>query len=154
MRVVVQRVTHASVVINGAEVGSCGNGFLLLVGIGESDSEIEISKMASKVTKLRIFNDEDGKMNLALDPGRNEREGNHILAVSNFTLYGNVSKSNRPSFSQAGKFDRSQELFESFVAELRRLGLRVATGVFGGDMQISLVNDGPVTLILDSLELS
>lgn len=147
MRVIIQRVASASVSVDGEMVGSCGQGLLLLVGIHRDDEASSLKKLVDKVTNLRIFNDADGKMNLSLlDLPEGERG---ILAVSNFTVYGNTEKSRRPSFSESAGFERANELFAQFVTALKETGIPVGTGVFGADMQVSLVNDGPVTLVLD-----
>jgi D-tyrosyl-tRNA(Tyr) deacylase len=145
MRAVVQRVVSASVVVDGAMVGSCGRGLLLLVGVHREDSRLNAEKLAAKIAHLRIFNDEAGKMNLSL-----LEVGGSVLAVSNFTVYGDASKSRRPSFTESAPFEVGRELFEEFVELLRGQGLGVETGVFGADMQVSLVNDGPVTVVVDA----
>ena len=146
MRVVVQRVRTASVAVNGEIVGQIGNGLLVLAGFEEADSAADLDWMAGKIARLRLFADENGVMNRSvLDAG------GEILAVSQFTLYASVRKGNRPSWSRAARGEVSQPLFERFVARLStELGKAVATGVFGADMQVSLINDGPVTLTIDS----
>jgi D-aminoacyl-tRNA deacylase len=146
MRAVVQRVTRASVSVDGEVVGECGQGFLVLVAAHRDDTEKEAVKMADRVAKLRVFNDEEGKMNLAL--GDLDPPGS-VLAVSNFTLYGETAKNRRPSFIESAPYDRGSELYEVFLAALRSLGIQVETGVFGAHMDVDLVNDGPVTVILD-----
>lgn len=147
MRVIIQRVSSASVVVDGEIVGSCGPGLLLLVGVHRDDDSKGLKKVADKVTNMRIFNDGEGKMNLSLlDLPESERG---ILAVSNFTVYGNAEKSRRPSFSESAGYEKASELFAQFVSLLKETGIPVGTGVFGADMQVSLVNDGPVTLVLD-----
>lgn len=120
---------------------------MLLVGVYTTDTEREAMKLAEKVIKLRIFNDHEGKMNLSI--GEFKDDGYDILAVSNFTVYGDAKKSNRPSFTNSAPFDHGKELFEAFVQALRTLGIPTQTGIFGADMQVSLINDGPVTVILD-----
>jgi D-tyrosyl-tRNA(Tyr) deacylase len=147
MRVIIQRVSSASVSVDGEIVGSCGPGLLLLVGIHRDDESGGLKKVADKVSNLRIFNDAEGKMNLSLLDLSESEPG--ILAVSNFTVYGNAEKSRRPSFSDSAGFEKASTLFEQFVAALKETGIPVATGVFGADMQVSLLNDGPVTLVLD-----
>ncbi|KAF0814603.1 D-aminoacyl-tRNA deacylase [Andreprevotia sp. IGB-42] len=146
MRVLLQRVTQASVQVNGAIVGEIGAGLLLLCGVEAADTETDLAWMAGKVCKLRIFADEAGVMNRAVIDS-----GGDILAVSQFTLFGAYSKGNRPSWGRAAPGPVSQPMFERFVALLQaQLGKTVPTGVFGADMQVALVNDGPVTLLLDS----
>lgn len=150
MRAIVQRVGMASVTVDGREVGRCGPGLLLLVGVHREDTEAEAAQLADKVLGLRIFNDPQGKMNLAIRDFPDAKIGFEleILAVSNFTVYGDA-KSRRPGFTESAGFEKGKALFERFVGELRRLGASVQTGVFGADMRVSLVNDGPVTLVLD-----
>lgn len=146
MRAVIQRVLSAKVEVDGEVIGQCGRGLLLLVGVNKADTPAEAKKLAEKVVGLRIFNDLDGKMNLSLkdfDPNL------EILAVSNFTVYGDAKSQRRPSFMDSAPFALGQELFDRFVSEVRNLGIKIETGEFGADMQVSLVNDGPVTLILD-----
>ncbi|THF83842.1 D-aminoacyl-tRNA deacylase [Cohnella fermenti] len=147
MRVVLQRVAEASVRVEGRVVGEIGKGHLLLVGIAPGDGEKELGWMADKVAGLRVFEDEAGKMNLSL-----EDIGGAILSVSQFTLYGDCRKGRRPNFMGAAKPELASELYDRFNAMLREKGIRVETGVFGAMMDVSLVNDGPVTLILDSPE--
>ncbi len=146
MRVVIQRVTEASVAVDHEITGKIGPGLLVLAGFEESDAEADLDWMAGKIVRMRLFADDAGVMN------RNVREvGGEILAVSQFTLYASVKKGNRPSWSRAARGDVSQPLFQDFVARLaRELGRPVATGTFGADMQVSLVNDGPVTVSIDS----
>lgn len=145
MRLVAQRVTSASVRIAGSQVGAIGAGFMVLVGIGPDDDEAVVAKLARKLAKLRVFSDDAGKMNLALGD-----IGGSVLSVSQFTLYADVKKGNRPSFTGAAQPELGEKLYEQFNADLQALGVPVATGVFGGDMQVELVNDGPVTICLDS----
>ena len=144
MRILVQRVTRASVSIEGKVVGEIGPGLLLLAGFTAGDSDAGIEWMAEKVCGLRIFNDSAGKMNL--DVGA---IGGTLLVVSQFTLYGDAARGRRPSFIDAAPPDLAIPLYEAFVAALRRRGLTVATGRVGADMQVELVNDGPVTLMLE-----
>ncbi|WP_027094354.1 D-aminoacyl-tRNA deacylase [Cohnella thermotolerans] len=145
MRVVLQRVSKASVTVDGAVVGEIGAGLLLLVGIGQEDEEKDLAWMADKVAGLRIFEDGDGKMNLSV-----EDVGGAVLSVSQFTLYGDCRKGRRPNFMAAARPEQASDLYDRFNALLRAKGLTVATGTFGAMMEVSLVNDGPVTLILDS----
>jgi D-tyrosyl-tRNA(Tyr) deacylase len=130
-------------------VGKCGKGFVLLVGAHKDDTEANAKKLAEKIATLRVFNDEAGKMNIALD-GLQPQEEAQVLAVSNFTVYGDASGQRRPSFVQAAPYEEGERLFHAFVDQLRRLGIKTETGEFGADMQVELVNDGPVTLILDA----
>ena len=146
MRVVVQRVASASVVVDGATVAAIGAGLMVLVGVEESDSEVDVAWLSAKLTKLRIFSDEAGVMNRSIVD-----VGGEVLAVSQFTLFASVKKGNRPSWSRAARSDVSQPLFDRLVCQLEvDLGRKVATGVFGADMHVQLVNDGPVTIIIDS----
>ena len=146
MRVVVQRVREASVAVDGKICGKIGVGLMVLAGFEEGDTEADLDWMAGKVVRMRVFGDENGVMNRSV-----QEAGGEILAVSQFTLYASVKKGNRPSWSRAARGDVSGPLFERFVAKLSaELGKPVPTGVFGADMQVSLVNDGPVTLTIDS----
>lgn len=146
MRIVIQRVTEASVAVDHEITGKIGPGLLVLAGFEEGDAAADLDWMAGKIVRMRLFADDAGVMN------RNVREvGGEILAVSQFTLYASVKKGNRPSWSRAARGDVSQPLFLDFVARLaHELGRPVATGTFGADMQVSLVNDGPVTVSVDS----
>lgn len=145
MRAVVQRVTQASVSIEGEVVGSCGRGYLVLLGVGRTDTADEVERLWSKIFKLRIFEDEDGKTNLSLNAVDGE-----LLVVSQFTLYADCTRGNRPSFGDAGAPDTSEQLYEQFVERAQRDIAHVATGKFGANMQVSLVNDGPFTILLDT----
>ena len=146
MRVVVQRVASASVVVDGATVAAIGAGLMVLVGVEENDSEVDVAWLSAKLTKLRIFSDEAGVMNRSIVD-----VGGEVLAVSQFTLFASVKKGNRPSWSRAARSDVSQPLFDRLVCQLEAdLGRKVATGVFGADMHVQLVNDGPVTIFIDS----
>ena len=144
MRVVVQRVNNASVKIAGNMVGQINKGLLLLVGLKEGDGVEQIKKVATKIAKMRIFEDENGKTNLAI-----KDVGGQILSVSQFTLLADTKKGNRPSFIKAMKPPKSAELWEQFNEELKKQGLTVETGEFGADMQVDLQNDGPFTIVLD-----
>ena len=144
MRVVLQRVSKASVTIDGRVAGAIGRGFCLLVGFTHGDTPAQVDWMAEKVAGLRLFSDSAGKMNLGL-----EEVGGAILVISQFTLYGDVAKGRRPSFIDAARPELAIPLYERFLEALRRLGLSVAAGEFGADMQVEIHNDGPVTLILD-----
>jgi D-tyrosyl-tRNA(Tyr) deacylase len=144
MRIVVQRVSRASVTIDGRVTGQIGVGFCLLVGFSHSDTPAEVEWMAEKITGLRLFGDAEGKMNLAL-----AEVGGAVLVVSQFTLYGDAAKGRRPSFIDAARPEVAIPLYERFCAELRGRGLRVETGEFGAMMQVEIHNDGPVTLLLE-----
>jgi D-tyrosyl-tRNA(Tyr) deacylase len=144
MRVVLQRVSRASVTIAGTRVGAIERGFCLLVGFTHSDTAAEVDWMAEKVSGLRLFSDAEDKMNLSL-----EEVGGSLLVVSQFTLYGDARKGRRPSFIDAARPEVAIPLYERFVAQLRSAGLTVATGEFGAMMQVEIHNDGPVTLLLD-----
>lgn len=144
MRIVVQRVNNASVKIAGNTVGQINKGLLLLVGLREGDGVEQIKKAAAKIAKMRIFEDENGKTNLAI-----KDVGGQILSVSQFTLLADTKKGNRPSFIKAMKPPKSAELWEQFNEELKKQGLTVETGEFGADMQVDLQNDGPFTIVLD-----
>lgn len=145
MRAVVQRVSRASVTVRGEIVGHIGLGLLVLLGIGQSDTAPDADYLAEKVAGLRIFEDEAGKMNRGV-----QDVGGSVLAVSQFTLYGDVRKGKRPSFDEAARPELARELYEHFVARIREAGLRCETGRFQETMQVKLVNDGPVTILLDS----
>lgn len=148
MRVVIQRVSSASVTVAGEVSGAIGHGLLVLAGFEDSDGEADLDWMAGKIVRLRLFADAAGVMNRSVA----EADGG-ILAVSQFTLYASVRKGNRPSWSRAARGDVSGPLFERFVEKLvAQLGKPVPTGVFGADMQVALVNDGPVTVTIDSRE--
>ena len=146
MRIVLQRVKSASVSIDDVVVGNINQGFLLLVGVGPEDSSDDASYLARKIAGMRIFSDENGKMNLSID-----QIGGKILSVSQFTLFADTKKGNRPSFTGAASPDFATNLYEEFNELLRtEYGLTVETGEFGADMQVELVNDGPVTILLDT----
>ena len=149
MKFVIQNVTEASVSVEGKVNGSIDRGFVVLIGIAQTDTEQIADKMIDKMFKLRVFDDENGKTNLNLD----QVDGG-LLLVSQFTLYADVKSGNRPGFSRAGKPDMASKLYDHIVDECRKRNGKVGTGVFGADMKVSLVNDGPFTVILDSDELS
>ena len=148
MRALVQRVTNAQVDIDGVTVGACGHGYLILLGVGQNDGPEQIERLWSKIFKLRIFEDEYGKTNCSLA----DVDG-QVLIVSQFTLYANCKKGNRPSFTGAGAPDAAEHLYEQFVARARQDVAHVETGRFGAMMQVSLTNDGPFTIWLDTDEL-
>ena len=145
MRFVIQRVTDSSVVIDGETVGKIGKRYLVLIGVSDTDTEAVADKMVKKMIGLRIFEDENGKTNLSLAD-----VGGSLLLVSQFTLYANCRKGNRPSFIEAGSPDRAEALYEYIIAECRKSVPDVQTGRFGAEMKVSLVNDGPFTILLDS----
>ncbi len=145
MRCVIQRVSSASVTVDGEVLGSIGRGFLVLVGVHVDDTEKDLRYMAEKVPNLRVFEDEAGKMNRSLLD-----VGGEVLAVSQFTLYGDARGGRRPSFITAARPEKANPMYEELVAAWRAQGLRVETGRFGADMQVALVNDGPVTILMDS----
>ncbi|MBM3207519.1 MAG: D-tyrosyl-tRNA(Tyr) deacylase [Chlamydiae bacterium] len=145
MRLVVQRVLAASVTVDGNVVGSIQKGLLILLGVHKNDTKEQASWLASKVATLRVFSDKDQKMNLSLK----DTEGS-VLVVSQFTLYGNCMSGRRPDFLEAAKGSQAEALYLDFVKDLQDLGLNVQTGVFGADMKVSLVNDGPVTFVIES----
>jgi len=144
MRLVVQRVSEARVAVEGKEQCCIGPGLLVLCGVGHEDSETTCRQLASKVARLRIFEDEQGKMNRSV-----QETGGSALVVSQFTLYADTSRGLRPSFTDACPPGRAKELYERFASELGELGVPTRTGVFGAHMQVSLTNDGPVTLIME-----
>lgn len=148
MRAVIQRVSHASVKVDNATIGKIGHGFLILLGVGHDDGEEQARKLWSKISRLRIFEDEAGKTNCSLADVHGE-----VLVVSQFTLYANCKKGNRPSFIEAGAPDIANQLYEYFVELVREEGFPVATGSFGADMAVELLNDGPFTIVLDTDEL-
>ena len=148
MRAIIQRVSNANVSIGGAVVGSCGTGFLILLGVAQDDTEDEVERLWQKIFKLRIFPDCDKPTGASLAD-----IGGEALIISQFTLYADCRKGNRPSFTQAGDPEKSNQLYELFVARAKEDLRHVDSGVFGADMQVSLVNDGPFTIALDTDEL-
>ena len=144
MRIVLQRVTSASVKVDGKIIGKIGTGFLLLFGVGHEDTEEDCRRLADKISGLRIFSDENDKINLDLDS-----VGGQLLVVPQFTLYADCRKGNRPNFIQAAKPEKANALYEYFVEYLRSKGKHVETGKFGADMKVELLNDGPFTVILE-----
>ena len=145
MRVVLQRVAHASVTVDGEIIGKIQRGFLLLVGVTHDDAMEDMEYLVRKIVQMRIFEDEEGKLNRSI-----QDIGGEILSVSQFTLYADTKKGNRPSFSKAAPGDVAVEMFEQFNGLLRDTGIPVETGKFGADMKVELLNDGPVTILLDS----
>jgi D-tyrosyl-tRNA(Tyr) deacylase len=145
MRAVVQRVSRAQVTVNGERTGQIGHGLLVLLGVGREDTEADANYLAEKICGLRVFEDDAGKMNLALAD-----VGGSVLAVSQFTLYGDVRRGRRPSFAGAAPPEKAREFYEFFVEQIRAAGLRCETGRFQEMMKVELVNEGPVTILLDS----
>lgn len=145
MKLVIQRVTEASVVVDGNTVGAIEKGYLVLIGVADSDTTEIADKLVKKMIGLRIFEDNDGKTNLSLAD-----VGGSLLLVSQFTLYANCKKGNRPSFIEAGKPDMAEEMFQYMIKKCKAEVDIVETGIFGADMKVSLLNDGPFTIILDS----
>ena len=148
MKFVIQRVTHADVVVDGNELGRIGKGFMVLIGVSKGDDRAIADKMVDKMIKLRIFEDENGKTNLSLDD-----VGGELLLISQFTLYANCKKGNRPSFIDAGAPDEANALYEYIIERCKERVNVVERGEFGADMKVSLLNDGPFTIVLDSSEI-
>lgn len=148
MRAVVQRVTEASVTVDGSVIGEIGHGLLVLLGVSTDDAEDDAAQIAKKIAQLRIFNDDEGKFNLSL-----EDVGGSVLLVSQFTLLGDARKGNRPSFIHAARPEQATPLYEAVAQHLRDRGVNVQTGEFGAHMDVRLINDGPVTILLDTKKL-
>jgi len=144
MRAVIQRTSEAAVTVDGRLAGEIGRGLVVLLGVGHGDTEETAAAMAGKIARLRIFSDDEGKMNLSV-----QDVGGGVLAVSQFTLLADARKGNRPSFTDAAPPDRASVLYDAFCAAVAALGVPVARGVFGAHMDVRLVNDGPVTIVLD-----
>lgn len=144
MKIVLQRVSSAAVEVEGKVCGSIGNGYLVLLGIGHEDSEEDCRRLADKIVDLRIFSDENDKINLSLND-----VGGELLVVSQFTLYADCRKGKRPNFIQAAKPDKAERLYDYFVEYCRSKGVHTESGIFGADMKVSLVNDGPFTVVLE-----
>ena len=145
MRAVIQRVSQAKVVVDDDTVGQIGKGFMILLGVHEQDTQTDVDYLVGKISKLRVFEDDQQKMNRSIID-----VGGEILSISQFTLFADTKKGNRPSFVQAAKPDVAIPLYEAFNEGLRQTGIPVETGIFGADMKCHLVNDGPVTIIIDS----
>ncbi|GAA3188191.1 D-aminoacyl-tRNA deacylase [Lentilactobacillus kefiri] len=145
MRVVLQRVKEASVSIDGQVHGKIGKGFVLLVGVSDSDGDEEVAYLTHKISKLRVFEDDNGKLNLDINAVNGA-----ILSISQFTLYADTKKGNRPSFTKAGEPEHADKVYEQLNESLRQTGLDVQTGVFGADMLVNIQNDGPVTILFDT----
>ena len=148
MRAVIQRVTHAECVVDEKTVGAVGKGFLILLGAGLDDTEADCDRLADKISKLRIFSDENDKINLSIDD-----VGGDMLIISQFTLYADCKKGNRPSFTDAGAPDMANALYEYIIDECKKSGKKVEKGIFGADMKVELLNDGPFTIVLDSAQI-
>lgn len=144
MKLVIQRVKYAKVEVENEIVGKIGQGFLVLLGVGPEDTKETANYLVQKLIKLRVFEDENGKMNLALKDINGE-----LLIVSQFTLYADCTSGNRPSFTNAAKPDKANELYEYFIEQCKKENVKVECGVFGADMEVELLNDGPVTIILE-----
>lgn len=148
MRFVIQRVCEAGVSVGGKVIGQIGHGLLVFVGVADSDNRQIADRMVDKLSKLRIFDDADGKTNLSIAD-----VGGEFLIISQFTLYADCRKGNRPSFTSAGKPDKANELYEYVISEVRKRGFHAEHGSFGAEMKVSLLNDGPFTILLDSDEI-
>lgn len=145
MKAVVQRVSNANVKVEGKTVGSIDKGFVVLLGVGNNDNKEKADYLIKKITSLRIFRDEQDKMNLSLKDVNGE-----MLIISQFTLFADCSRGNRPSFTNAGNPELANELYEYFIEECEKLGFKTEHGIFGADMKVSLTNDGPVTIVLEN----
>lgn len=148
MRAVIQRVKHSSVTVDGKIIGEIGNGLMVLLGVTHTDGEKEMNWLAAKIKDLRIFEDAEGKMNLGLEDIKGE-----LLVISQFTLYGNCIKGRRPGFTDAARPELAEPLYEKFVEKCRSFGIKTECGEFGADMKVELLNDGPVTLIIDTADV-
>ena len=144
MKILIQRVVEASVTVENKVVGKIGNGFLVLLGITHNDSEKEAQFLADKVVNLRVFEDDEGKMNLSLKDTKGS-----ALIIPQFTLYGDAIKGRRPSFTDAAKPEKAVPLYEYFISEVRKKGIKTEAGIFGAKMEVSLVNSGPVTILIE-----
>lgn len=149
MKIVIQRVSESHVKVDGSIVGEIAKGLMLLIGIDENDTEADADWLVQKILNLRIFGDEDGKLNLSVQDIKGE-----ILCISQFTLIADYKKGNRPSFIKAAKPDKAIPLFDYFKQQMSKSGLRTESGIFGADMKVSLINDGPVTIVMDSITKS
>lgn len=149
MRAVVQRVKYSSVTVGGEIVGKINQGFMVLLGITHNDGEKEINWLAKKIKDLRVFEDENGKMNLGLEEIKGE-----LLIISQFTLYGDCIKGRRPGFVDAARPEVAKPLYEKFMEKCKSFGIKTEGGIFGADMKVELLNDGPVTLIIDTADVA
>lgn len=145
MKIVIQRAEKAKVSVDGEVVGQIGKGFMVLVGVGPEDTKQNADFLVNKMCNLRVFEDEQGKMNLSI-----KDVGGQILAISQFTLYADCKKGNRPSFTGAAKPEQANELYEYFMEEIRKQGIKVEHGMFGAHMKVDFINDGPVTILLEN----
>lgn len=145
MRIVIQRAEKAKVSVDGEVVGQIGKGFMVLVGVGPEDTKQNADFLVNKMCNLRVFEDEQGKMNLSI-----KDVGGQILAISQFTLYADCKKGNRPSFTGAAKPEQANDLYEYFMEEIRKQGIKVEHGIFGAHMKVDFINDGPVTILLEN----
>lgn len=148
MKAVIQRVKYAAVRTEGSIIGKCNSGFMILLGVGQEDTQKDVEVLVNKIVKLRVFEDEAGKMNLSI-----QDVGGEMLIISQFTLYADCRKGNRPSFINAAPPAVSKPLYEKFVEMVKNAGIHTECGEFGADMKVELLNDGPVTIILDSKEM-
>ncbi len=146
MKIVIQRVSESSVKVDGKTAGEIGKGLMLLIGIDENDEKTDADWLIQKILNLRIFRDEEGKLNLSVQDIKGE-----ILCISQFTLIADYKKGNRPSFIKAARPEKAIPLFEYFKEEIAKSGLKTESGIFGADMKVSLINDGPVTVVMDSM---
>ena len=146
MKIVIQRVSESSVKVDGKTAGEIGKGLMLLIGIDENDEKTDADWLIQKILNLRIFGDEEGKLNLSVQDIKGE-----ILCISQFTLIADYKKGNRPSFIKAARPEKAIPLFEYFKEEIAKSGLKTESGIFGADMKVSLINDGPVTVVMDSM---
>lgn len=148
MRAVVQKVKYSSVTVDNEIIGKIDNGFMILLGVTHEDTLKEVEWLSKKIKDLRIFEDQDGKMNLSLEDVKGE-----VLIISQFTLYGNCIKGRRPSFTDAAKLDHAENLYNKFIEKFQSFGIKTQTGKFGADMKVELLNDGPVTMIIDTKDV-
>ena len=148
MRAVVQKVKYSSVTVDNEIIGKIDNGFMILLGVTHEDTLKEVEWLSKKIKDLRIFEDQDGKMNLSLEDVKGE-----VLIISQFTLYGNCVKGRRPSFTDAAKPDHAENLYNKFIEKFQSFGIKTQTGKFGADMKVELLNDGPVTMIIDTKDV-
>lgn len=148
MRAVVQKVKYSSVTVDNEIIGKIDNGFMILLGVTHEDNLKEVEWLSKKIKDLRIFEDQDGKMNLSLEDVKGE-----VLIISQFTLYGNCIKGRRPSFTEAAKPEHAENLYNKFIEKFQSFGIKTQTGKFGADMKVELLNDGPVTIIIDTKDV-
>ncbi|WP_270749874.1 D-aminoacyl-tRNA deacylase [Fusobacterium hominis] len=148
MRAVVQKVKYSSVTVDNEIIGKIDNGFMILLGVTHEDTLKEVEWLSKKIKDLRIFEDQDGKMNLSLEDVKGE-----VLIISQFTLYGNCIKGRRPSFTDAAKPNHAENLYNKFIEKFQSFGIKTQTGKFGADMKVELLNDGPVTMIIDTKDV-